>query len=515
MTGAESLIQTLLDGGVDTCFMNPGTSEINFVSALDTHPEMRSVLCLFEGVVTGCADGYARMAGKPAASLLHLGPGLGNGIANLHNAKKAFTPMVNIVGQHAMRHLEYDAPLSCDIEGLAHPVSGWVKTTTDATLVAKDGAAAIAASQSPPGQVATLILPADTAWNEAESSCEPQPIQKPNPVPSDRISEIAHIIKTKENVVLLVGDHVLRSEKLQRITSSIAKKFGARFMAKWFGARIKRGASRPIIERLAYVVDQSLEILKGTEHLVLIGTVEPVGFFAYPNKPSLLAPPAAEKHVFANLNDDVEAALIALAAKLEVSDDPGELAILDRPALPSGKLDPDKIWESVSALMPENSIVSDEGVTASRIAGPLTQNAPAHDWLHVTGGAIGQGLPVATGAAVAAPDRQVFAMEADGSGMYTLQALWTQARESLNVVNIIFANRAYKILQVEMKKLCDKEDGPKSSSMMELDNPNLDWVQLSQGMGVPAVSVDTAEAFNEALKRGIEQSGPCLIEALV
>ncbi|MDA0346461.1 MAG: acetolactate synthase large subunit [Verrucomicrobia bacterium] len=515
MTGAESLIRTLLDGGVDTCFMNPGTSEIHFVSALDTHPEMKSILCLFEGVVTGCADGYARMAGKPAASLLHLGPGLGNGIANLHNAKKAFMPMVNIVGQHAMRHLDYDAPLSCDIEGLARPVSGWVKTTTDSKLVAQDGAAAIAASQSPPGQVATLILPADTAWNEAHGPAKPKPIQKPNNIPGGRISEIATIIRTKNNVVLLVGDHVLRSEKLQRITSSISKKFGARFMAKWFGARIERGAGRPIIERLAYFVDQSLEILKDTEHLVLIGTVEPVGFFAYPNKPSLLAPPASEKHVFANIDDDVEAGLLALAAELEVSDDPGELAMLERHALPSGKLDPDKIWKSLTALMPENSIISDEGITASRIAGPLTQNAPAHDWLHVTGGAIGQGLPVATGAAVACPDRQVFAMEADGSGMYTLQALWTQARESLNVVTVIFANRTYKILQAEMKSLCDKEDGPQSSAMMELNNPNLDWVQLSQGMGVPAVSVDTAEAFNEALKRGIAEPGPFLIEAVV
>ena len=515
MNGAESLIQTLLDGGVDTCFMNPGTSEIHFVSALDTHPEMRSVLCLFEGVVTGCADGFARIAGKPAASLLHLGPGLGNGIANLHNAKKAFTPIVNIVGQHATRHLEYDAPLTCDIEGLARPVSGWVKTITDAQSVAEDGAAAIAASQSPPGQVATLILPADTAWNAANGPAKPQAIPKPNPVPTDRINQISKILRAKENVVLLVGDHVLASEKLQRITSSIAKKFGARFVAKWYGGRIERGAGRPIIERLSYEVDKSLEMLKDTQHLVLVGTAEPIGFFAYPNKPSLLAPPEASIHILAKLEDDVAAALESLAAELGVTDDPGKLATNERPPMPTGALEPDKVWTSISALMPENSIISDEGVTASRIAGPLTETAPAHDWLHVCGGSIGQGLPVATGAALASPDRQVFAMEADGSGMYTLQALWTQARESLNVVNVIFANRAYRILQAEMKHLCDKEDGPQSSAMMLLDNPNLDWVQLSQGMGVPAVRVDTVEAFNAALKRGIQEPGPCLIEALV
>lgn len=515
MNGAESLLRTLLDGGVNTCFMNPGTSEIHFVSALDTYPEMRSVLCLFEGVVTGCADGYARIAGKPAASLLHLGPGLGNGIANLHNAKKAFTPIVNIVGQHATRHLEHDAPLTSDIEGLARPVSGWVRTSTDAQSVAEDGAAAIAACRSPPGQVATLILPADAAWNTANGPAKPRANPKPNPVPGDRIDQVAAVLREKKDVVLLVGDHVLANEKLQRITSSIAKKFGARVIAKWYGSRVERGAGRPIIERLLYVVDKSLEMLKDTRHLVLIGTTEPIGFFAYPDKPSLLAPSDADIHTLAKLEEDVGAAVESLADALGVSDDPGKLAPNERPPLPTGALNPDKVWASLGALMPEHSIISDEGVTASRIAGPLTASAPAHDWLHVCGGSIGQGLPVATGAAVAAPDRQVFAMEGDGSGLYTLQALWTQARESLNVVNVIFANRAYRSLQGEMTNLCNKAGGAQSSAMMLLDNPNPDWVRLSEGMGVPAVRVDTADAFNAALKRGIRESGPCLIEALV
>ncbi len=514
MNGAESLVQTFLSGGVDQCFMNPGTSEINFVSALDAYPDMRSTLCLFEGVVTGCADGYARMAGKPAASLLHLGPGLANGIANLHNAKKAYSPIVNIVGQHATRHLDHDAPLTSDIEGLARPVSGWVKTTVDSLSVADDGAAAIAAAQSPPGQVATLILPANAAWNEAKGPARHVAVEKPKAVPFERVAEIAEIIRTKGNVALLVGDHVLGNERLQRVASSISKKHGVRLIAKWFGSRVLRGAGRPVIERMHYDVDQSLEFLKDVQHLVLVGTSEPVGFFAYPGKPSLLASPEANICMLAEIEEDVALALEALADELGVADEPEKIAKQERPSLPSGDLGPDKIWASVAALMPENSIISDEGVTASRIALPITESAPAHDWLHVTGGSIGQGLPVATGAAVACPDRQVFAMEADGSGMYTLQALWTQARESLNVVTVIFANRAYRILQVEMKKLCDKENGPRSSGMMELNNPELDWVQLSQGMGVPAVRVDTADDFNVALKRGIEEPGPFLIEAV-
>ena len=168
MNGAESLVRTLVAGGVDVCFSNPGTSEMHFVAALDRVEGMRCVLGLFEGVVTGAADGYFRMKGTPASTLLHLGPGLANGLANLHNAKKANSGIVNIVGQHATHHIGYNAPLTSDIEGLARPMSAWVRTSPDAKSVSADGAAAIAAARSAPPQIATLILPADTAWNEAD-----------------------------------------------------------------------------------------------------------------------------------------------------------------------------------------------------------------------------------------------------------------------------------------------------------------------------------------------------------
>ena len=515
MNGAESLLQTLLDGGVDTCFMNPGTSEIHFVSALDEFPEMRSILCLFEGVATGCADGYARMAGKPATSLLHLGPGLGNGISNLHNAKKAYSPIVNIVGQHSTSHLLYDAPLTSDIEGLARPVSGWVRTSKGAQSVAADGAAAVAASRTLPGQIATLILPADTAWNQADGPAAPELPPDPPSVSNDRISKVADLLRTQKNIVILIGDAVMESEPLSLLATQIAAHTDVRLIGRSSARRITRGAGRAVYERLVYDVGKSVEILKDTEHLVLVGAKEPVGFFAYPNKPSLLAPPAAEVHLLADVHEDVSGALEALADELGEIDVPPNIAQLERPPLPNGALNPENIWAALTALMPEDSIISDEGVTASRMAGPLTQTALPHDWLHVTGGAIGQGLPVATGAAVACPGRQVFAMEADGSGMYTLQALWTQARESLNVVTVIFANRTYRILQYEMKKLCQKENGANSSPMMRLDEPDLDWVFLSKGMGVPAVRVDSMEGFITALKRGIEEPGPYLIEAII
>lgn len=515
MNGAESIIKTLIGGGVNTCFMNPGTSEIHFVSALDSVREMRSVLCLFEGVATGCADGYARVTGKPAAALLHLGPGLGNGIANLHNAKKAYTPMVNLVGQHATSHLEYDAPLTADIEGLARPVSHWVRTTQNSGTAATDAAAAIVAARTPPGQIATLILPSNANWDSANGPVSTPSPSKPSPASPERISAVAKLLRRRENTVLLMGDPVMRDEKLIGMASRIAKSSGARLIGNWYGSRVSRGAGRPVFERLNYGVDQSIRILRGTRHLVLVGAREPVGFFAYPNKPSLLAPPDARIHHLVDVHEDIPAALEALAEALGAFSFSPDLAPLQRPALPTGDLSPETIWTTLAALMPENAIVSDEAISAGRMAGPLTQTAPPHDWLHVTGGSIGQGLPVATGAAIGHPDRQVIVMEGDGSGMYTLQSLWTQARESLNVLTVILANRSYRILHNEMKNLCGKEAGPRSSPMMSLDDPDLDWVALSQGMGVPAKRVATLEAFIDAFRRGIEEPGPYLIEAVI
>ncbi len=515
MNGAQSLIRTLYDGGVDTCFMNPGTSEMHFVAALDFVPEMRSVLCLFEGVATGCADGYARMTGKPAATLLHLGPGLGNGIANLHNGRKAHSPIVNIVGDHATYHLQYDAPLTSDIEGLARPVSGWLRTSPNARVVATDGAAAMAAARTPPGQVATLILPADTAWGAAAGPAPPQNAPAMAAVPDERIAAMAELLGRRENTVILVGERVLGSEALGRLASGIAAGADARLIGNRAAARVSRGAGRPVLARLPYPVDQAVAMLAGARHVVLVGAKEPVGFFAYPNSPSRLAPPDAQIHLLAAAHEDIPAALDALAEELGAPAHPPNLAPFARPPLPTGPLTQNAVWTALCALMPENAIVCDESVTCGREAYPFTETAPPHDWLHVTGGAIGQGLPAATGAAVACPERQVFAMEGDGSGMYTLQALWTQARESLNVVTVIFANRSYRILQGELQKVGGDKPGPNALAMMRLDAPTLDWVSIAKGMGVPATRVDTADAFVAALRRGIAEPGPLLIEVLL
>ena len=511
MNGAVSLLKTLVNGDVEVCFTNPGTSEMHFVAAADRVEGMRNVLGLFEGVCTGAADGYARMAGKPAATLLHLGPGLGNGLANLHNARRAQSPVVNIVGDHATYHLQYDAPLTTDIESIAKTVSGWVRTCKDASSVPKDAAAAIAASMIPPGQVATLVLPADCSWNESAAPASPPAIPAPAAVDPETIDRISKILRKREPTVILMGNPFFM-EKALWLAGRISRATGARIMATRVNSRSERGAGRVNIERLPYPVEPALKMLEGTAHLILVGAKPPVSFFAWPNMPNWLTPKDCQIHTLATSQESGVDALEALAEALNAPAEPDGVNILNRPPLPTGKITAEKAWTALAALMPEHAIISDEGITSSREAYEWTTGAPAHDWLNVTGGAIGQGMPVATGAAVACPDRKVFSMQADGSGMYTLQSLWTQAHEKLDIVTVLFANNAYKILTGELRRVGVEWACPKAEALFELSRPNLDWVMLANGMGVHAERAATAEDFNRHLEAAIHTPGPHLIE---
>ena len=512
-SGAESLVQTLVDSQVDVCFANPGTSEMHFVAALDTNPEMRCVLGLFEGIVTGAADGYGRMSGLPAATLTHLGPGFGNGWANLHNAKKARTPVVNVVGDHATYHRKYDAPLTSDVEGVASPVSGWVKVSQSADDVAADGAEAVEAALKPPGQVATLILPADTAWNRTAATVKPASPSSAKAYDENAVDEVASVLMGDESCVILMNGHIT-SDKSE-LADRIAQATGARVIMDTFIPRLQRGAGRAELLRLPYFGEQAAEVLEGTRHIILCSSQPPVTFFAYPDKPNWLTPEGCALHTLVERDQDVVGALGALAEKVGADGVEANLVTLERPELPKGELNPMSIGASLANQFPEDAIVVDEGGTCGGGATMLTRTCPPHDWLMLTGGSIGYGMPCATGAAVASPDRRVICLQADGGGMYTVQALWTQARERLDVTTIIFANQKYSILQIEFGRVGAHNPGPKAMSMLDLGNPELNWVSLAEGMGVPAWRVKTAEEFNKALAESLRTPGPTLIEAMI
>lgn len=514
MNGAESLVRTLVAGDVNVCFTNPGTSEMHFVSALDRVDGMRCVLGLFEGVVTGAADGYYRMKGTPASTLLHLGPGLGNGIANLHNAKKASSGIVNIVGQHATYHIEHNAPLTSDIEGLARPVSAWVRTSPDARSIAKDGAAAIAAASAAPGQVATLILPADTAWNEADGVAEVGVISQRSALSASAVDKAAKMIKSGEPTLILMSHRALMQDGLE-LAARIAGKTGCKVMAQGSNPRMARGASRYSIDRVPYVVESALAALKDYRNIILVEAVEPVAFFAYPDKPSLLKPEGTQVHTLCDMGGDAIGSLQALADALGAK--AGDVKAQKHAELikPTGALTHATIAQAIAYAIPENAIIVDEAVTTGRAFFAPTAGAKPHDWLQNMGGSIGYGTPVATGAAVACPDRRVIALEGDGSAMYTVQSLWTHAREQLNITTVIFANRTYEILKGEFTHVQAGTPGKKAVDMLNLDRPNLDWVALAKGMGVPGVSVTNADEFNKALSDSTAAQGPRLIEVVM
>ena len=512
MNGAESLVRTLVAGGVDVCFTNPGTSEMHFVAALDRVDGMRCVLGLFEGVVTGAADGFARMADRPAATLLHLGPGLGNGLANLHNAKKANVPIVNIVGEHATYHIEHDSPLTADIEGIARPVSHWVKTSPSAREVAADGAAAIAAARTAPGQIATLILPANTAWNEGSGIAKtPAPAPRAK-VDEAEIAEAARILKSAGKDAMLMLTGVALREKPLELAGRIAAATGCRISAQWSNVRMQRGAGRVFIPRLPYAVDPALNVLKDVKHLVLCGARQPVAFFAYPDKPSLLTPKGCEIHRLAGLEQDLEDALARLAEALGASKTAPVLQKAERPQAPTGAITLDKLGAALGALLPENAVVIDESVTSGRGFAPLTAGAPPHDWITNMGGSIGFSMPVSIGAAIAAPDRKIICLSGDGSAFYTMQSLWTMAREKLDIVTVIFANRSYAILRGELAGVGAGNPGPKAIDMLTLDRPDPDWVHIARGLGVDALRVADCDQLVKALKAALAEKGPRLIE---
>ena len=515
MNGAEALVRTLLDAGVEVCFANPGTSEMHFVAALHRVPGMRCVLGLFEGVVTGAADGYARIAGKPAATLLHLGPGLGNGFANLHNAYRAQVPIVNIVGDHATYHLQYDTPLTSDIAGIAAPVSRWVHSSASSDELPQDAADAVAAATEAPGRVATLILPADVSWGE----CTGVASIPSRPLPArcaydSAIDACAAALRSGEPAMIILGGHI-RSAELE-LGARIAASAGARIAVETFATRLPWGAGQPQCERITYLAEAAIEQLKSVRRLILVATREPTSFFAYPGVPGRVTHEECEVLVLAEPHQDRLDALERLADALRLAPVEPPRCELRLPAVPqTGPLDTAVVADVIAALLPEHAILVDEGITGGMEVFTRTRNARPHQWISQTGGAIGWGLPAAIGAAIAAPQRKVICLEGDGSAMYTIQALWTLARENLDVVVVLFANRDYAILQLEYLRVGAAGMGANARSMLHIGNPDIDFLMLARSMGVAATRAHDAAGLANRFAEAVGTRGPHLIEVLM
>jgi len=526
MNGAQSLVRSLIAQGIKVCFANPGTSEMHFVAALDSVPGLRCILGLHETVVTGAADGYGRMTGSPAVTLLHTGPGLANGLSGLHNARKAWAPIVNIVGEHALSHLEYDAPLTSDIQTLAAPMSHWVYTAGSANELAAAGAEAVKQANTHPGHIATLILPANTAWESAEDVSIEKSIvgTKPQSTAPTRShddtcvrslsSVLAAASDNNEPVCIILGGHALHATALEW-ADRFAQRCGATLFAETFKNRFQRGEGRVRVTEIPYPIDLAIELLKPFKHVITVCAKAPVGFFGYPDKPSRLYPDEAQVHTLASVHDDAIAALQALCLAM------GANTLLPRleprqqhDEHKNAPLSADAIGPILANQLPEDTIVVDEAITSGASISRCTQYAAAHDWLEVCGGSIGGGMPISIGAAVACPDRKVINLQADGSGMYCVQSLWTQARESLNITTIVFANSSYAILKIELDNV-QASSGQTATDMMELDRPTIDWVALASGMGVKARKVTTVDEFREALAAALAFEGPFLIEAVI
>lgn len=511
MNGAESLVATLLGGGVEICFTNPGTSEMHIVAALERATKMRCVLALFEGVATGAADGYARMTGKPACTLLHLGPGLANGLANLHNASRAQVPIINIVGQHATHHLQFDTPLKSDLEAIARPYSKWLRSCSATATVGSDAMDALVAARTSPGQIATLIVPADFAWGGGGEISQAREIPAPRKPDARNIEDAAVLLKSSLPSCLLLAGTALFGPGLAA-AGRIAAATGAKLLSPYPFARMERGANAPLVERIPYIYEQAVALLKGFRQVILVGAGAPRSYFAHPTKGSVPTAPNCEIFTLANPGEDYVATLDGLAGALGVNGKNPPHAKAEPPPSPSGTITLPGLAAAIAAALPENAVVVDESMTSGRGLMEATTRIGPHDWLVNTGGSIGIAMPLAVGAAVACAERRVLCLSADGSGMYTSQALWTMARENLHVTTVIYANRVYGVLKREFSSLGIGEPGPRALEMFEIGRPDIDWVSLAKGMGVPGMRVSSLEAFGKALRDGFATAGPMLIQ---
>ena len=516
MNGAELLLRSAVKAGIEICFANAGTTELPLVAAFDSVPGIHPVMALFEGVCTGGADGYGRVKAKPAMALLHLGPGFANGIANLHNARRARTPLINIIGQHTTWHIAADAPLNMDIEALSRTVSSWTRINTSAERLSNDLAEAYSASMY--GKIATLIVPNDYLWAETGGTIVSPPPIKYDPLDASTVEAAARFLQSGRKTALMMGGKALRGEGLLA-AGRISAMTGCTLLTETFPGYVERGIGLPNVTRVPYFPEPAIELLSQYEAVILADVKEPVTFFGYPGVESYVLRKNQKKIALCSERHNVVETLEYLEDYLKTGLPEKNLRRSlpkpVKPGLPRGKLTAEKACQTLASLQPEGAIIVDEGITSAIPYYPITASSPPHGVLTIAGGSIGYGMPCAVGAALAFPDRPVINFQADGSAMYTIQALWTEAREGLNVKTLICSNHGYNILRMEFQRAGITNPGPEALSLADIDRPKLDWVSISKGMGVPATSVKTVENLAKEIMRILSEPGPSLIEMVI
>ncbi len=515
MNGADILIKTAVEAGVEVCFTNPGTTEMPLVTAIDRNGGVRTVLGLFEGVCTGAADGYGRLTGKPAMTILHLGQGFANGISQLHNAARAHTPLVNVVGEHPTWHRGAGSPACMNIEALTSSLPGWQRTCKKAEALSADMADAVAAAGE--GQIASLIVPQDYQTAVLAPAAISRPQSSPGAVDEKAVMQARDVLRKMSSAVMLLGGKALRREGVMA-AARIRAKTGCALFTESFPACWDRGAGKPLLSRTIHAPGEETRLPKYAG-VVLAGMEEPVALFGRVGRESRILTKEQERVSLAGPEQDAAAALVALADALDAPGasrlPAGSMAELQRPALPEGALTVEKVCRTVAAVQPEGAIVVDESITSSSAYCPVSGTAPPHTFIALSGGSLGWGLSCSVGAAVACPDRPVIDLQGDGSAMYTIQALWTQAREGLNITTLIYSNRAYHAMQLGLIRSGVTSPGPVTRAVIELSRPAIEWVKLAPSLGVPAVSVSTAEELAHELRAALAEPGPHLIEMVL
>ena len=537
--GACGVVRTLVAGGVEVMFANPGTTEMLVVDALDSVEGLRAILCLHETVCTGAADGYGRMAGKAACTLLHLGVGLANGSANLHNARRAGAPVVNLVGDMASWHVAKDPLLASDIEGLASFTGCFYRASgADPDGLSDDVADALVAVRdyrAGESRVATVALAHDATRDPLSKPWAPPELLATLEQPGGDVKTLfersielhneryggndaipAHVkacgaALTTSNAALFVGGAGLCDEEALNACSAIAAATGCALVVENAFARVDRGGHRPRFVRVPYFPKDARTYLAKFETVVLVGARKPVAMFGYDDGVSDLVGLDGQQVLEIDAMD-VPGALRYLAGTLGGAPPPPPPAAA-APKRPKGKLSAYKLCQALACTQPADAIVVDESLTSGGSYWDLSLSCAPFSHLTLTGGSIGIGPPLSVGCAVACPGRRVVDFQADGSGLYSTPAFWTMAAERLDVTVLVCKNDVYQILKVEQQKQNLPTAKPNAKKLTNLSGPSVDWVALAKGYGLDATSVSTAEDLLAALEHSFATPGPYLIEA--